>query len=152
MAAWLRFAKWHVNKPQEFGNNELWTDDSHSTMFGDAYQHKDLTATVWHNNGGAMIWACYLATGPGHLTDFEYFYVKKKSILESNVRPSNWQLKLSLLCCLPTVTSDSFNTILYFSLPEWPSVLIFHCMALRRKNTQMERATGCPLRVSRNHS
>lgn len=74
------------------------------------------------------------------------------SILESNVRPSNWQLKQVLLCCLPTVSSDSFNIILHFSLPEWPSMLIFHCMALRRKKPQMERATGCPLRISRNHS
>jgi len=43
-----------------------------------------------------MIWACSAATGPGHLAVIEFTMNSSvyQSILESNVRPSVWQLKL----------------------------------------------------------
>jgi len=78
MAAQLRFAKLHLNKPQDFfWNNELWTDETKEKIFGHntqqhvwrkpntAYQHKHLIPTVKHGGGRLMIWACSAATGPG---------------------------------------------------------------------------------------
>ena len=44
MAAQLLFAKLHLNKPQDFWNNVLWTDQTKVEMFGhNAQQH------VWRN-------------------------------------------------------------------------------------------------------
>jgi len=76
MAAQLMFAKLHLNKPQDFWNNVLWTKVE---MFGHntqqyvwtkpktAYQHTHLIPTVKHSGGGLIIWVCSAATGPGHL-------------------------------------------------------------------------------------
>ena len=67
MAARLRLAKLHLNKPQDFWNNVLWTDQTKVETFGHnaqqhvwrkpntAYQHKHLTPTVKHGGGGLMI-------------------------------------------------------------------------------------------------
>ena len=93
MAAQLRFVKLHLNKPQDFWNNVLWTKVE---IFGHnaqqhvwrkpntAYQHKHLIR--WR----VMIWACSAATGPGHLAVIESTVNScvYQSILESNVRPS----------------------------------------------------------------
>ena len=57
MAAQLRFVKLHLNKPQDFWNNVLWTDQTKVEMFGHnaqqhvwrkpntTYQHKHLKPT-----------------------------------------------------------------------------------------------------------
>ena len=77
--AWFSFVMFHLNKPQDFWNNVLWTDQTKVEMFGldaqqhvwrkpnTANQHKHLIPTVKHGGGGLMIWACSAATGPGHL-------------------------------------------------------------------------------------
>ena len=52
--------------------------------------HKHLIPTVQHGGGGLMIWACFAATGPGQQFNSSVY----QSILESNVRPSDRQLKL----------------------------------------------------------
>ena len=79
MAAQLRFAKLHLNKPQDFWNNVLWTDDTEVEMFGHnpqqhvwrkpntVHQHKHPMPTVKCGGGGVNNWACFAATGPGHL-------------------------------------------------------------------------------------
>jgi len=61
-----------------------------------AYQHKHLKPTVKHGGGGLMIWPCSAATGPGHFVVIESTMNSSvyQSILESNVSPSVWQLKL----------------------------------------------------------
>ena len=46
MAAQLRFVKLHLNKPQDFWNNVLWTDET-----------KHFISIVKHGGGGLMIWA-----------------------------------------------------------------------------------------------
>ena len=43
-----------------------------STNFGEnKTQHKPFVPTVKHGGGGLMIWACFAATGPGHLAVIE---------------------------------------------------------------------------------
>ena len=55
MAAQLRFAKLHLNKPKDFWKNVLWTDQTKVEMFGhNAYQHKHLIPTVKHGGGELM--------------------------------------------------------------------------------------------------
>lgn len=54
IAAWLRFKKFFLNKPQKIWKNVLWT---HKTK-----------AEVLPNTSSVMIWVCFLVTGPGHLT------------------------------------------------------------------------------------
>ena len=102
MALWLRFAKLHLDKPQDFWTNVLWTDETKVEMFGHnvqhhvwqkpntVYQHKHLIPTVNHSGGGVMIWACFAATGPGPLAVIESTMNASvyQSILKSNVRPS----------------------------------------------------------------
>ena len=80
---WLRFAKLHLDKPQDFWNNALWTDETKVEISGHkaqrhiwqkpntAYQHKHLIPTVKDGGGGVMIWASFAATGHGHLADIE---------------------------------------------------------------------------------
>jgi len=75
MAAQLKFVKLHLNKPQDFWNNVLWTDQTKVEMFGHnaqqhicgkpsrAYQHKHLMPAVKHGGGGLMIWAIFAAAG-----------------------------------------------------------------------------------------
>ena len=96
------FVKLHLNKPQDFWNNVLWTDQTKVELFGHnaqqhvwrkpntAYQHKHLIPTVKHGGGGLMMWACFAATGPGHLAVIESImnFSGYQSILESDVRPS----------------------------------------------------------------
>ena len=52
--------------------------------------------TVKHSGGGLMIWACVVATVPGHLAVAESTVNSSvyQSILESNVRSRVCQLKL----------------------------------------------------------
>ena len=108
MAAQLRFAKLHLNKPQNFWDNVLSIHQTKVEMFGHnaqqhiwrkpntAYQHKHLIPTVKHGGGGLMFWACSAATEPGHLAVIESTMNSSgyQSIQESNVRPSVPQLKL----------------------------------------------------------
>lgn len=70
-----------------------------SAMFGEnqtVYQHKHPPPAVKHRGGGVMIWACFTATGPGQLVVIEVTtnFSVYQSILEPNVKPSVWQLKL----------------------------------------------------------
>ena len=104
MTEQLRFVKLHLNKPQDFWNNVLWTDQTKVEMFGHnaqqhvwrkpntTYQHKHLIPTVKHGGGGLMMWACSTTTRPGHLAVIESIMNSSgyQSILESDVR----QIKL----------------------------------------------------------
>lgn len=52
--------------------------------------------TIKCSGGGKMIWACFVATETGHVavTDLTVKSSVYQSILETNVKPSVWQLKL----------------------------------------------------------
>ena len=64
-----------------------------TTLFGEnhmAYWHKHLIPTVKHGGGGLVIWACFAATGPGHLAVIESIINSSvyQSILVSNLSDS----------------------------------------------------------------
>jgi len=103
MAARLRFAKLHLNKPQDFWNNVIWSDETIVEMFGHdlqchiwwklntAYQHKQLKPTVKYADGSLIIWACF--EPHDNRVDHELLCIYQ-SILKSNVRPSVRPVKL----------------------------------------------------------
>ncbi len=106
--AHLSFARKHLDDPQDFWENTLWTDETKVELFGrcvshyiwrksnTAFQKKNIIPTVKYGSGSVMVWGCFAASGPGRLavingTMNSAVYQK---ILKDNVRPSVRDLKL----------------------------------------------------------
>ncbi len=104
----LSFARKHLDDPQDFWENTLWTDETKVELFGrcvshyiwrksnTAFQKKNIIPTVKYGGGSVMVWGCFAASGPGRLavingTMNSSVYQK---ILKDNVRPSVRDLKL----------------------------------------------------------
>ncbi|KAK3513701.1 hypothetical protein QTP70_028906 [Hemibagrus guttatus] len=104
----LSFARKHLDDPQDFWENTLWTVETKMELFGrsvshyvwpksnTAFQKKNIIATVKYGGGSVMVWGCFAASGPGRLavingTMNSAVYQK---ILKENVRPSVCDLKL----------------------------------------------------------
>ncbi|KAK3562010.1 hypothetical protein QTP86_023463 [Hemibagrus guttatus] len=104
----LSFARKHLDDPQDFWENTLWTDETKMEHFGrsvshyvcrksnTAFQKENITPTVKYGGGSVMVWGCSAASGPGRLavingTMNSAVYQK---ILKDNVRPSVCDLKL----------------------------------------------------------
>ncbi|KAI4884115.1 hypothetical protein NFI96_032765 [Prochilodus magdalenae] len=104
----LNFARKHLDDPQDFWENTLWTDETKVEHFGrcvshyiwrksnTAFQKENITPTVKYGGGSVMVWGCFAASGPGRLavingTMNSTVYQK---ILKENVRPSVHDLKL----------------------------------------------------------
>jgi len=57
---WLRFAKLHLNKPQDIWNKVLWTNEAKVEMFDyNAQTDKHLIPTVHHADRGLMIFGLF---------------------------------------------------------------------------------------------
>lgn len=75
----LAFAKKYVNKPNEFWNSVLWSDESKFNLFAsdgrtkvwrtpdEAYRLQCLSPTVKHGGGNVMVWGCMAGCGVGNL-------------------------------------------------------------------------------------
>lgn len=75
----LEFAKKHINQPDEFWKNVVFTDESKYNIFGSdgrrmvwrkpntEFQFKNINATVKHGGGNVMVWGCIGASGVGEL-------------------------------------------------------------------------------------
>uniref|UniRef100_A0A669ERY6 Uncharacterized protein n=1 Tax=Oreochromis niloticus TaxID=8128 RepID=A0A669ERY6_ORENI len=75
----LENAKLHVDKPQSFWENVVWTDETKIELFAkahqlhvhrwknEAYQEKNIAPTVKHGGGSVMFWGCFAASGTGCL-------------------------------------------------------------------------------------
>lgn len=73
----LEYTKLHVDVPQSFWENVLWTDETKMEIFAkvhqlyfyrrknEAYQEKKTVATVKHGGGSVMFWGCFAASGTG---------------------------------------------------------------------------------------
>ncbi|KAK3544300.1 hypothetical protein QTP86_009137 [Hemibagrus guttatus] len=139
----LSFARKHLDDPQDFWENTLWTDETKIELFGrsvshyvwrkskTAFQKKNIIATVKYGAGSVMVWGCFAASGPGRLvvmngTMNSAVYQK---ILKENVRPSVCDLKLKRTWVLqqdndPKHTSKSTSEWLKknkMKALEWPS-------------------------------
>ncbi|KAK3537280.1 hypothetical protein QTP70_006990 [Hemibagrus guttatus] len=139
----LSFARKHLDDPQDFWENTLWTDEGNIELFGKsvshyvwrksntAFQKKNIIPTVKYGGGSVMVWGCFAASGPGRLavingTMNSAVYQK---ILKENVRPSVCDLKLKQPWVLqqdndPKHTSKSTSEWLKknkMKTLEWPS-------------------------------
>lgn len=108
IVARLMFAKRHLDTPQKFWQNILWTDETKVELFGrntqhhvwrkngTAHQHQHLIPTVKHGGGCIMVWGCFAASGPGQLAIINGKMNSKvyQDVLQENLRPSVRQLKL----------------------------------------------------------
>ena len=74
----LTFAKKHLDDPQDFWRNILWTDESKIELFGRCAARyicrkngtafdKNIMPTVKHGGASVMFWDCFAALGPGQL-------------------------------------------------------------------------------------
>ena len=104
----LTFAKKHLDDPQDFWRNVLWTDETKVELFGrcaahyiwrknnTAFDKKNIMPTVKHGGGSVMVWFCFAASGPGQLAviDGTINSAVYQKILKANVRPSVRALKL----------------------------------------------------------
>ncbi len=137
--AHLSFARKHLDDPQYFWENTLWTDETKVELFGrcvshyiwrksnTAFQKKNIIPTVKYGGGSVMVWGCFAASGPGRLavingTMNSAVYQK---ILKDNVRPSVRDLKLKRTWVLqqdndPKHTSEWLKKNKMKTL-EWPS-------------------------------
>ena len=99
IAAHLKFAKEHIDDPQDFWNNVLWTDESKVELFGlnekcyvwrkpnTAFEQKNLIPTVKHGGGSVMVWGCFAASGPGRL-----------AIIDTTMNSALYQKIFPILC------------------------------------------------------
>lgn len=99
----------HIDKPQSFRENALWTDDTKLELFGkshqlcvhrrknEAYKEKNTVSTVKHGGDLVMFWGCFAASDTGRLESVQGTMKSQdcQSILERNVLPSVRKLGLS---------------------------------------------------------
>ncbi|KAK3559892.1 hypothetical protein QTP86_026172 [Hemibagrus guttatus] len=104
----LKFAREHLDDPEEDWENVIWSDETKIELFGknstcrvwrrkNAELHpKNTIPTVKHGGGNIMLWGCFSAKGPGRL-----IRVKERmngamyhEILSKNLLPSARSLKM----------------------------------------------------------
>ncbi|KAK3530781.1 hypothetical protein QTP70_001580 [Hemibagrus guttatus] len=139
----LSFARKHLDDPQDFWENTLWTDETKIELFGrsvshyvwrksnTAFQKKNIIPTVKYGGGSVMVWGGFAASGPGRLAVINGIMNSAvyQKILKENVRPSVCDLKLKRTWVLqqdndPKHTSKSTSEWLKknkMKTLEWPS-------------------------------
>ena len=139
----LNFSTTHLDDPQDFWDNILWTDETKVELFGrcvskyiwrrrnTAFHKKNIIPTVKYGGGSVMVWGCFAASGPGRLAVIKGTMNSAvyQEILKENVRPSVRVLKLKRTWGLqqdndPKHTSKSTTEWLKknkMKTLEWPS-------------------------------
>uniref|UniRef100_A0A8C5DSB5 Transposase n=1 Tax=Gouania willdenowi TaxID=441366 RepID=A0A8C5DSB5_GOUWI len=138
-----KYATEHLQKPDDFWKQVLWTDEVKIELFGHnkqryvwrkkgaAFHEKNTLPTVKYGGGSIMLWGCVAASGIGNIARVEgrMDSIKYQQILEANITASVKKLKLKRGWLLqqdndPKHTSKS--TMDYFKkrklkVLEWPS-------------------------------
>ncbi|KAK3521329.1 hypothetical protein QTP70_003174 [Hemibagrus guttatus] len=139
----LKFAREHLDDPEEDWENVIWSDETKIELFGknstcrvwrrkNAELHpKNTIPTVKHGGGNIMLWGCFSAKGPGRL-----IRVKERmngamycEILSKNLLPSARALKMKRGWVFqhdndPKHTARATKEWLHkkhFKVLEWPS-------------------------------
>ena len=141
-SARLKFSKVHLDVPQRYWLNILWTDETTVELFGRnmqtvewskkgiAHQHQNLIPTVKYGGGSIMVWGCFAGSGAGQLAiiDGKMNSQVYQDILQENVKLSVRQLKLNRSWVMqqdndPKYRSKSTEWLQQkkINLLEWPS-------------------------------
>uniref|UniRef100_A0AAZ3NVK9 Transposase n=1 Tax=Oncorhynchus tshawytscha TaxID=74940 RepID=A0AAZ3NVK9_ONCTS len=106
--ACLKFAREHLDDPEEDWENVIWSDETKIELFGknstrrvwrtkNAELHpKNTIPTVKHGGGNIMLWGCFSAKGPGQLIRVKERMngAMYREILSENLLPSARALKM----------------------------------------------------------
>ncbi|CAJ0967143.1 unnamed protein product [Ranitomeya imitator] len=139
----LKFAREHLDDPEEFWENVLWSDETKLELFG-----RNTTCRVWrkknselhpsntiptvkHGGGNIMLWGCFSAKGPGRLIRVHESMngAMYREILSANLLPSARALKMKRGWVFqhdndPKHTARATKEWLrkkHFKVLEWPS-------------------------------
>ncbi|KAK3557791.1 hypothetical protein QTP86_000778, partial [Hemibagrus guttatus] len=139
----LKFAREHLDDPEEDWENVIWSDETKIELFGkkstccvwrrkNAELHpKDTIPTVKHGGGNIMLWGCFSAKGPGRLIRVKERMngAMYREILSKNLLPSARALKMKRGWVFqhdndPKHTARATKEWLHekhFKVLEWPS-------------------------------
>ncbi|KAK3555083.1 hypothetical protein QTP86_007968 [Hemibagrus guttatus] len=104
----LKFAREHLDDPEEDWENVIWSDETKIELFGKnstcrvwrrknaELQPKNTIPTVKHGGGNIMLWGCFSAKGPGRLIRVKERMngAMYREILSKNLLPSARALKM----------------------------------------------------------
>ncbi|KAK3543122.1 hypothetical protein QTP70_011660 [Hemibagrus guttatus] len=141
--AHLKFAREHLDDPEEDWENVIWSDETKIELFGknstcrvwrrkNAELHpKNTIPTVKHGGGNIMLWGCFSAKGPGRLIRVKERMngAMYREILSKNLLPSARALKMKRGWVFqhdndPKHTAWAMKEWLckkHFKVLEWPS-------------------------------
>ncbi|KAK3559381.1 hypothetical protein QTP86_012793 [Hemibagrus guttatus] len=139
----LKFAREHLDDPEEDWENVIWSDETKIEIFGknstcrvwrrkNAELHpKNTIPTVKHGGGNIMLWGCFSAKGPGRLIRVKERMngAMYREILSKNLLPSARALKMKRGWVFqhdndPKHTARATKEWLrkkHFKVLEWPS-------------------------------
>uniref|UniRef100_A0A3Q3LNM3 Transposase Tc1-like domain-containing protein n=1 Tax=Mastacembelus armatus TaxID=205130 RepID=A0A3Q3LNM3_9TELE len=126
----LKFAREHLDDPEEDWENVIWSDETKMELFAELHP-KNTIPTVKHGGGNIMLWGCFSAQGPGRL-----IHVKERmngamyrQILSENLFPSARALKMKRGWVFqhdndpkhPARVTKEWLRKKHFKVLEWPS-------------------------------
>uniref|UniRef100_A0A8C4TAM0 Transposase n=1 Tax=Erpetoichthys calabaricus TaxID=27687 RepID=A0A8C4TAM0_ERPCA len=97
----LKFAREHLDDPEEDWENVIWSDETKIELFGKnstrrVWRRKNTISTVKHGGGNIRLWGCFSAKGPGRLIRVKerMNVAMYRQILSENLLPSARALKM----------------------------------------------------------
>ncbi len=132
----LKFAREHLDDPEEDWENVIWSDETKIELFGKnstcrVWRRKNTIPTVKHGGGNIMLWGCFSAKGPGRLICVKErmngpcivkFWVKSSFHQQGHWR---WNVAKSFsMTMIPNTPARATKEWLrkkHFKVLEWPS-------------------------------